>query len=111
ITNLKGIQAALAAEAALVAWVDLPPVGPHAADPHGEHWGVVVRSHGAPTWAPIAGTGPDGRWTNDDTGLAGRVRTELRSRPGAGAADLRPLVERLRTQRIEPLAKALAATA
>ncbi len=32
-------------------------------------------------------------------------------RPGAGSADLRPLVERLRTQRLEPLAKALGATA
>jgi len=43
--------------------------------------------------------------------LAYRVRLALRNRPGAGPADLRPLVERLRTQRLEPLAKALGATA
>ena len=111
VARLNEIQAALPADAALVAWVDIPPAGPNAADPDGEHWGVVVRSRGIPAWVPIAGTGPDGLWTKDDTGLAGRVRTELRSRPGAGSADLRPLVEKLRTQRLEPLAKALGATA
>ncbi len=111
VARLNEIQAALPADAALVAWVDIPPAGPNAADPDGEHWGVVVRSRGIPAWVPIAGTGPDGLWTKDDTGLADRVRTELRNRPGAGSADLRPLVERLRTQRLEPLAKALGATA
>ena len=111
VARLDEIQAALPADAALVAWVDIPPVGPNAADPDGEHWGVVVRSRGIPAWIPIAGTGPDGLWTKDDTGLADRLRTELRRRPGAGATDLRPLVERLRTQRLEPLAKALGATA
>ena len=111
VARLNEIQAALPADAALVAWVDIPPAGPNAADPDGEHWGVVVRSRGIPAWVPIAGTGPDGLWTKDDTGLADRVRTELRRRPGAGPADLRPLIERLRTQRLEPLAKALGATA
>ena len=111
VARLNEIQAALPADAALVAWVDIAPAGPNAADPDGEHWGVVVRSRGIPAWVPIAGTGPDGLWTKDDTGLAGQVRTELRRRPGAGPADLRPLVERLRTQRLEPLAKALGATA
>ncbi|MFI5456630.1 MAG: tetratricopeptide repeat protein [Isosphaerales bacterium] len=110
VANLKEIQTALPPDAALVAWVDIPPVGPNAADPDGEHWGVVVRSRGIPAWVPIAGTGPDGLWTKDDTELAARVRTELRIRPGPGSADLRPLVERLRTQRLESLAKALGAT-
>ena len=72
---------------------------------------MVVRSRGIPAWIPIAGTGPNGLWTKDDTGLADRVRTELRKRPGASSADLRPLVERLRTQRLEPLAKALGTSA
>jgi tetratricopeptide (TPR) repeat protein len=111
VAKLNEVQAALPADAALVAWVDIPPAGPSAADPDGEHWGVVVRSRGVPAWIPIAGTGPDGLWTKDDTGLADRVRTELRSRPGAGSADLGPLVERLRTQRLDPLAKALGASA
>ena len=61
------------------------PLGPNAADPDGEHWGVVVRSRGIPAWIPIAGTGPDGLWTKDDTGLADQVRTRLRTGPGAGS--------------------------
>jgi len=111
VATLNDIQAAQPPDAGLVAWVDNPPAGPNAADPDGEHWGVVVRSRGIPSWVPIAGTGPDGLWTKADNGLASQVRTELRARPGAGSADLRPLVERLRTQRLEPLAEALGATA
>ncbi len=108
VARLNEIQAALPADAALVAWVDIPPPGPNAADADGEHWGAVVRSRGIPAWTAIAGTGPGGLWTKDDNALARRVRTELRSRPGTGPGDLRSLVERLRTQRLEPLAKALA---
>jgi tetratricopeptide (TPR) repeat protein len=111
VAPLDDIQAALPADAALLAWVDIAPAGPNAADPDGEHWGVVVRSRGVPTWVPIEGTGKDRLWTEDDSALAGRVRTELRKRPGAGTADLRPLVERLRTQRLRPLARAMGATA
>jgi tetratricopeptide (TPR) repeat protein len=111
VAGLGEIQAALPADAALVAWVDLRPAGPNAADLDGEHWGVVVRSRGIPAWVPIAGTGLHGLWTGDDTALADLVRTELRHRPGGGAADLRPLVERLRTRRLGPLAGALGATA
>jgi tetratricopeptide (TPR) repeat protein len=110
VAKLNEIQAALPGDAALVAWVDIPPVGPNAADPDGEHWGVVVRSRAIPAWVSIAGTGPDGLWTKDDVGLAERVRTELRKPPVVSSADLRPLIERLRTQRLEPLAKALGAS-
>ncbi len=111
VARLNEIQAALPADAALVAWVDIAPVGPNAADPDGEHWAVVLRSRGIPTWVALAGTGPDGLWINDDFGLATRVRNELRGRPGSGSADLRSLVQKLRAQRLEPLAKALGATA
>ncbi len=111
IATLPEIQAALPADAALVAWVDRRPRGPSEADPNGEHWGVVVRSRGIPAWVPIAGTGPDGFWTNDDTGLAGRVRMELRSRPGTSTTDLPSLAKRLRSQRFEPLSRALGASA
>ncbi len=111
VAGLSEIQAALAADAALIAWVDIPPAGPKAADRDGEHWGVVVRSRGVPAWVPIAGTGPEGSWTEEDTALVGRVRTALRKLPAGRAADLRTLLERLRTQRLEPPAKALGATA
>jgi tetratricopeptide (TPR) repeat protein len=111
VATLSAIQASLPADAALIAWVDLAPVGPNAADPDGEHWGVVVRSRGIPVWIAIAGSGSDGLWNNDDTALADRVRSELRRRPDAGPTDLRTLVERIRTQRLDPLTKALGASA
>jgi CHAT domain-containing protein/tetratricopeptide (TPR) repeat protein len=107
VATLKEVQAALPADAALVAWVDIPPTGPNAADPDGEHWGVVVRSRGIPSWVAIGGTGPHGLWTKDDGEFGSRLRTQLRARPGSGAADLRPLIEGLRAQRLEPLAKSL----
>ncbi len=91
--------------------MDFLPAGPNAADPDGEHWGVVVRSRGVPAWVPIAGTGPGGLWTVNDYTLAGRVRMELRSRPGASTAAPRPLVDRLRAQRLEPLRDALGTAA
>ena len=46
VAKRNEIQATLPADAALVTWVDIPPAGPSAADPDGEHWGVVVRSKG-----------------------------------------------------------------
>jgi hypothetical protein len=72
---------------------------------------VVVRSKGIPAWVPLAGTDPKGIWTKEDTELANQVRAELRSRrSSSGSAGPQSLLERLRTQRIEPLARALAAT-
>jgi tetratricopeptide (TPR) repeat protein len=111
VAKLNEVQAALPSDVALVAWVDIQAAGPNAADPDGEHWGVVVRSRGIPMWVAIAGTGRDGLWTTDDTRLPGRVRTELRKRPGPGAADLQPLIAKLRSERLTPLEKALGATA
>src|SRR5262249_18067673 len=84
-------------------------LGPNAADPDGEHWGMVVRSRGVPAWVPMMGTGPNGLWTKDDSDLVARFRTQLRNRPSAATADLRPLIEKLRAQRLDRLAKALGA--
>ncbi|MGO9468107.1 MAG: tetratricopeptide repeat protein [Isosphaeraceae bacterium] len=110
VARQEEIQAALPNDGALVAWVDIPPAGTNAADPRGDHWGVVVRSQGNPAWVPIAGTGPNGRWTEDDTQLASRARNALRARPGAGPEDPEPVLDKLRPQRLGPLAKALGAT-
>ncbi len=107
VAGLEEIQAALPTDAALVAWVDITPESPKAADPDGEHWGVVVRSKGHPSWIPIAGTDPHGLWSQDDTELAGRVRDELRRRPSGDLAGLQALLERLRIQRLEPLTRVL----
>jgi tetratricopeptide (TPR) repeat protein len=110
VAKLEEIQAVLPDDGALVAWVDIAPAGPKAADSDGEHWGVVVRSRGIPTWVAIVGTGKDGLWTAHDTGLASRVRTVLRTPPSEAAEDVAPLIAKLRTQRLAPLAKPLGAT-
>jgi tetratricopeptide (TPR) repeat protein len=110
VATLEEIQGALPGDAALVAWVDIPPAGPNAADPDGEHWGVVVRPKGVPAWIAIDGTGKAGLWTKDDSGLPQTVRAALRARPGPDTPDPRPLIEKLRTQRLSPLTKALLAT-
>ena len=107
VAELREIQAALPADAALVTWVDIPHVGPKPADPDGEHWGVVVRSHGVPSWVPINGTGSGGLWSEDDTRLVVQVRTELQKQLKDDPADVRSLFQKLRAQRLEPLAHAL----
>ena len=99
------------ADAALVAWVDIRPMGPNAADPDGEHWGVVVRSRGIPAWVPIVrdtatmGCGPRTiPARQQDHGRASET-------PGCGI-DRRDISGRkLRALRLEPLAMALGATA
>ena len=95
VAMLNEIQAALPGDSALVAWVHLPPLGPNAADPDGEHWGVVVRSPGTPAWVSMAGLVPSG--FGPRTIPSAPRCAELRSRPRDGAADLRPMIDKLRT--------------
>jgi len=111
VATLQEIQAALPADAALLTWVDLSPPGPNAADPSGEHWGVVVRSQGTPAWVRLPGTGKNRGWTADDSKLTELVQTSLPQRPGLDAADPQPLIDRLRAQRLAPVTSALAAAA
>jgi tetratricopeptide (TPR) repeat protein len=109
--SLEDIQAALPPNAALIAWIDIHSTGPNAADRDGEHWGVVVRARGNPIWVPMNGTGPDGLWTDDDTSLPNLVRSELRKRPDTGTAETRHRLDKLRAQRMMPLASALGSAA
>jgi tetratricopeptide (TPR) repeat protein len=98
------IQAALPADAALVGWLDLPG-HPKAADPDGEHWAMLLRSSGRAAWERLRGAGPNGSWTEADTDLPARLRAAVQ----AAGGDWRPLAQRLRAQRLGPLAKHLAA--
>jgi tetratricopeptide (TPR) repeat protein len=102
----KQIQATLPADTAMLCWIDLAPAGPRAADPDGEHWAVLLRSQGEPLWQRLHGSGPKEAWTEADTTLPGRLCTALHSPGGNWSA----LAEQLRRQRLEPLAKDLAAT-
>jgi CHAT domain-containing protein/tetratricopeptide (TPR) repeat protein len=102
--DLQMIQAALPADTALVGWLDLPGQ-PKAADPNGEHWAFVLRSGGDPVVARLHGTGPNNAWNDADTGLPPELRSAVQSRHG----HWKPIAERLRKQRLDPIASHLAA--
>jgi CHAT domain-containing protein/tetratricopeptide (TPR) repeat protein len=110
VASLSEIQAALPRDAALVAWVDFAPAGPGAADPDGEHWGVVVRAVGMPVWKRLPGTGEEEHWSEHDNLLRERVVVGLRARTGTGSQEFESLAEKLRIQRLESLAQSLGPT-
>jgi CHAT domain-containing protein/tetratricopeptide (TPR) repeat protein len=105
VFDLATIQKALPADAALLGWVDVSGQ-PKAADPSGEHWALLLRSQGQPAWEKLAGSGKDGAWTEADERLPAELRRALLTPQGAW----RPLAERLRKQRLGPLARHLAVT-
>jgi tetratricopeptide (TPR) repeat protein len=93
------IQASLPPDAAMIGWLDLP--GQHqAADPNGEHWAVLLRSAGPPVWVRLRGSGEQHAWTDVDTGLPAHLRAALQS----STSEWQPLADRLRKQRLDPLA-------
>src|SRR5262249_48885307 len=96
---------ALALDAALLGWVDIKGK-PNAADPNGEHWAVLVRAQGDPTWLRLQGSGPNQTWTEADDSLPTNLMQVLRQR----SSGWQELARRLRRQRLEPLANYLAAS-
>jgi tetratricopeptide (TPR) repeat protein len=92
------VQAALAADTALVFWVDLPQTS--------DHWGCVLRHSGPPAWVRLQGSGPDGAWAEADDKLQRRLRDSLDH--GEPDADRRAAA--LAEQRLRPLEPHLAAT-
>src|SRR5262249_28409041 len=98
---LGRVQSRLPADAALLAWVDLRRA-PHAADPNGEHWAVVVRHRGAPRWVKLPRTGPAGGRTADDELAQDHVRVGLGTSPVPGS-DLAGWARRLAGQRLAPV--------
>jgi tetratricopeptide (TPR) repeat protein len=96
------VQRALPADAALLAWID-PRVALGGQDGSGERWAVLLRKTGDPAWVRLPGSGPDGVWTADDSRLATRLIQALASPRG----DWRDPADRLRRQRLAPLARHL----
>jgi len=97
VATLEQLQAALPADAAFVAWVDV-------ADTFGtvqEHWGCVVRPEGQPRWQRLPGSGPDKKWTQDDGNLPFQFRDALAN--AAPAAEVEALARKLHGQRLAPL--------
>jgi CHAT domain-containing protein len=101
VAPLARAQAALAADAAFVAWVD---VGGKSGTIQ-EHWGCVVRPQGQPHWEPLPGSGPASKWTRADTELPGQLLAALAK--SAPAAEIDTLAQKLHAQRLAPLAKHL----
>jgi tetratricopeptide (TPR) repeat protein len=102
VAALGQLQAALPADAAFVAWVDI-------ADRVGtmqEHWACVVRARGGPHWERLPGSGPEGQWTRDDRELSQQLRTALAQ--SAPTAEALVLARKLHAQRLAPLGKHLA---
>jgi tetratricopeptide (TPR) repeat protein len=102
VHDLATVQKALPPDSAFLAWIDISAL-PSAKDPSGEHWAVLVRSTGDPLWTRLAGSGPGGSWTKDDRRLPDRLGEALESAAGAW----REPAQRLRRQRLEPLAEHL----
>jgi tetratricopeptide (TPR) repeat protein len=98
VLPLPDLQATLAADAALLFWVDLPKSG--------DHWGCVVRRSAPPAWVPLKGSGPAGAWTETDDKLPRLLRDDL----SHGEPDAAHNARRLAAQRLEPVATHLAAT-
>jgi tetratricopeptide (TPR) repeat protein len=102
VAALDQLQAALAPDAAFLAWVDV-------SDQSGgvqEHWGCVVLAKGEPRWERLPGSGPQGQWTQADTRLPDQFRVALAH--SAPAADIDALAQKLHAQRLAPLRKHLA---
>jgi tetratricopeptide (TPR) repeat protein len=98
VLPLADVQTALAADTALVLWVD---------DTHaGDHWGCVLRYSGLPAWVRLKGSGPEGAWTDADDTLARLLREDL----SHGEPDATRHARRLAAQRLEPLASHLGPT-
>jgi tetratricopeptide (TPR) repeat protein len=98
VRKLADVQAALAADAALVFWVDQGKSG--------DHWGCVLRPSGPPAWVRLKGSGPDGAWTAADDLLPRRLRNRLKN----GEPDFGGPARLLAEQRLRPLEPHLAAT-
>ncbi len=67
-------------------------------DPY--HWACLLRHSGGPVWVPLTGSGKDGAWTEQEEGLAERLRAELNPETTKGNA--RPLAEALARERLDP---------
>ena len=102
VAALDKLQAALPADAAFLAWVDVS----NKSGGLQEHWGCVVLPQGDPRWERLPGSGPAGQWTQEDTALPDQFRAALaRSAP---AAEIDALANKLHAQRLAPLRKHLA---
>jgi CHAT domain-containing protein/tetratricopeptide (TPR) repeat protein len=101
VATLAEVQAALLADAAFVAWVDVSDKWGGVQD----HWGCVVRPSEDPNWERLHGTDEDDQWTKEDTELPARFREALVK--AASISEIDALGQKLHAQRLAPLSKHL----
>jgi hypothetical protein len=104
VADLAEVRKALAADTALVAWIDLS--GPDLE----EHWACVLRARSEPAWERLPGTGGGNQWIKKDSELSGRLRFALvgdKTTASAPAADVAAIARDLYAQRLARLEKHL----
>lgn len=107
--RLEEIQKVLAADEALIAWVDLPG-REHSPRPEGEHWAVLVRKRGEPSWVNLDSTHHP--WSSEDDDeigaeLANSLANSAERATTSSETSLKKLIAELRQQRLEPLRELL----
>jgi tetratricopeptide (TPR) repeat protein len=102
VASLAQVQTAIAADAAMILWLDVSDFGGGIK----EHWGCVIRCTGEPVWERLPGTGPGGTWCDDDKALPEQLQTALASRAHS-KTEIDALAHRLYSQRLAPLARHL----
>lgn len=107
----EDIQKVLAADEAIITWIDLPG-REHARNPEGEHWGVILRNRGEPRWVNLASE--ERPWSSeDDDELGAELASSLANSAGRASApsdtSLLKLIAELRQQRLDPLREILGA--
>jgi hypothetical protein len=95
------LQKALPADGAYLGWLDYKGEA-KAADPNGEHWAILLKPSGDPTWVRLPGTGPKNAWTSADDELPWKLTQGLTS-----AGEWQALALQLNAQRLAPLTEHL----
>lgn len=92
--SLKQIQSALSDDTAFLTWIDALQ----------EHWAVLVRSTGKPIFVSMKANNQ--AWAKEDLTLPTTLYSKLQTHRN-NFTEIKPLLEKLRKQRIEPLSEYL----
>ncbi len=102
VSNFAEIQTAIPHGNAMLLWVDVQTNFGALQ----EHWACVLKASGEPLWVPLPGTGPDGKWTKEDSLLPSQLRRELAAEEPSQTT-IESLAKKLYAQRIAPVLKHL----
>ncbi len=102
VLSSNKIHDAIAPDAAILYWLDISDRY-HSVS---EHIACVVRRDGKPKWERLPGTGAEGKWTMEDSLIAGQLRDELAMK-NPSQRTIESLTKKLHAQRIAPVLKHL----